>query len=183
MTVYSTNPKTVRVPHQAKWVTLLEDRRCLAEKLYVFTDGSSLGGYGAVIVTRDRATKLAGHQAVTSTRNVGAELNGFLLGLENAPPNSEIVVVSDYLGVAAWMTGHWKIKDSEVRAKIERAMAIAEERDLLLSFIHHAGHQRDDSAFTWWNSVADRLCDGREEPGEIDLLSAVERLGELTDPG
>jgi len=183
MTVYSTNLKTTRVPHQAKWVSLLEDRRCMADKTYVFTDGSSKGGFGAVVVTRAYARKYAGFNKPTSTRNVGAELDALCLGLARAPENTEVTIVSDYLGIAAWMTGNWKIKDQLVRGKIEHAMAIAEDRGLFLSFIHHAGHQRDNSDFTRWNNCADRLCDGREEPGEIDLLSAIEHLGELADPG
>jgi len=52
-------------------------------------------------------------------------------------------------------------------------------RDAILS----SEHQRDNSDFTRWNNTADRLSDGREQPGEIDLLSAVEHLGELADPG
>jgi len=176
MSVYSTNPGTVRVPHQAKWVSLLEDRRCLANKVYVFTDGSSKGGFGAVVVTRACAKKYAGFSEPTSTRNVGAELDGLLLGLEHAPRGSEVIVVSDYLGIAAWMTGNWKIKDQLVRGKIEHAMAIAEDRDLLLSFVHHAGHQDpDESDFSYWNHEADRLASLQTEFHLEEQLNATGR--------
>lgn len=180
MPVYTTNLKTARVPHQAKWVTFRESRACAHDAvtqlgeivngraIWIFTDGSSNGGYGAVIVEPGRrVTKLAGYQGTTSTRNVGAELNGLLLGLENAPIGARAVVISDYLGVAAWMTGNWKIKDAEVRSKIKRAKATVVSRGLELTFCHHAGHQRDDSEFTRFNALADKLCDGREKPGEL----------------
>lgn len=182
MPVYTTNLKTARVPHQAKWITFRESRTCASDAvtalgevvngptLWIFTDGSSKGGYGAVIVEPGkRVLKLAGYQKMTSTRNVGAELNGFQLGIENAPRGSRVMVVSDYLGIAAWMTRNWKIKDSEVRGKIGRCRAIVQDRELDVTYCHHAGHQKDASDFTRWNALADELCDGREQPGELLL--------------
>ncbi len=181
MPVYSTNLKTARVPHQAKWVTFRESRSCAHDAvtqlgevvngsvIWAFTDGS-LAGYGAALVEPGkRVVKLAGHEKMTGARNVSAELNGFLLAIENLPVGARAVVVSDYLGVAAWMTGNWRIKKEEVRVRIERAKAIVTERGLTLTFCHHAGHQKDDSEFTRYNNLADRLADGREKPGEAIL--------------
>jgi ribonuclease HI len=182
MLIESTNPKTVRVPHQAKWVSFRESRGCDDGLLWIFTDGSSLGGYGAVIVHPNQtATKVRGHAPTTSTRNVGAELNGLLLGLEAAPMGSRLAIVSDYLGVAAWMSRNWKIKDSEVREKIERARAIVTERNLTIErMIHHAGHQKDGSDFTRWNGVADLLAGGTETEGIVPLRSVVDRLADVS---
>lgn len=181
MPVYTTNLKTARVPHQAKWVTFRESRSCVHDAVtqlgeivngavvWAFTDGS-LAGYGAALVEPGkRIVKLAGREEMTGARNVSAELNGFLLALENLPVGARVVVVSDYLGVAAWMTGNWKIKNPEVRDRVERAKAIVIERELDLTFCHHAGHQKDDSDFTRYNNLADRLADGREQPGEVLL--------------
>lgn len=170
--IESTNASTVKVPHQAKWVSLREDRETTADGLvWIFTDGSSLGGYGAVVIVDGTVTKFRGHQKPTSTRNVGAELNGMILGLEHAPKGSQVAIVSDYLGVAAWLSNNWRIKDEEVRAKIRRARKIARERTLTFArLIHHKGHQKDDSAFTRWNHLADRLAAGEVEPGRLDSV-------------
>jgi ribonuclease HI len=160
--VYSTWPKTVAVPHQAKWVSLLEDKNLAQGKLYAFTDGSSNGGYGVVLVEGGgEVSQHSGWEKPTSTKNVGAELNAMLLALRHAPEDSELIVVSDYLGIAAWMTGNWNIKDPEVREKIRLAKELVETKDLDVMFCHHKGHQRDASDFTLWNSTADELASRR----------------------
>ncbi len=164
MIIESTNLGTVAVPHQAKWVSLRESRETTPDLVWIFTDGSSKGGYGAVVIADGEVTKLKGHADPTSTRNVGAELNGMLLGLENVPMGSRVAIVSDYLGVAAWLSGNWRIKDDEVRRKISRAHEIARERGIVFArLVHHRGHQKDDSAFTRWNNLADRLASGQSE--------------------
>jgi ribonuclease HI len=178
--VHTTSKKTIGVPHQARWLTFQEDRRCHPKKVYVFTDGS-IGGFGAVVVTEVKAIRYAGVAQLTGTRNVGSEMNGLLLGLANAPKRSNVVVVSDYLGVAAWMTGNWKIKNDEVRDQVKRAKLLIIKSQLKVSYCHHAGHQGDDSDFTRWNAEADRLADGRVKPGEEFLLSAVDMIARLTD--
>lgn len=160
--VYSTWPKTVAVPHQAKWVTFLEDKHLQPGKLYAFTDGSSNGGYGVVLVEDGGDVKdVSGFQAPTSTRNVGAELNAMILALESVEPDTELIVVSDYLGIAAWMTGNWNIKDPEVAKKIDHARRLVREKNLDVMFCHHKGHQSDASSFTLWNNRADNLASRR----------------------
>jgi len=157
--VYSTWPKTVAVPHQGKWVSFLEDKSLQRGRLYAFTDGSSNGGYGAVLVESNGSIEcVSGWKEPTSTRNVGAELNALILALEAAPNGREVFIVSDYLGIAAWMTGNWSIKDQEVQATITRAKELVDQKDLDVTFCHHKGHQRDNSAFTTWNSKADELA-------------------------
>jgi ribonuclease HI len=171
----STNPKTVAVKHQAKWVSFRTDRSCSGDRIYVFTDGSSLGGFAAVFVFPDgHVRRQAAWVEPTGTRNVGAEMNGLLLGLKNAPLGAKICVVSDYLGCAAWLTGAWKIKDVEVRDKVNRALGIIEGRDLDVVYCHHGGHQKDPSDFTRWNSEADRLA-------TQGFVSAVELLGDVAE--
>ena len=157
--VESTSPKTVRVPHQARWISYREDRSCDAKRTFIFTDGSSNGGYAAVIVRNGKdLVKSRGWETPTSTKNVGPELNGMLLGLRQATEGESITMVSDYLGVAAWMTENWKIKDPEVRDKIREAKEIVARLNLDLDFIHHGGHQKDTSAFTQFNNLADKLA-------------------------
>ena len=166
MIIESTNPSTVKVPHQAKWVRFRENREPTEALVWIFTDGSivdkgTMGGYGAVVLHEGEERSYSGKEALTSTRNVGSELNGLLMGLRNVPEGSELAIVSDYLGIAAWLSGNWKIKDSEVRRKINEAKKIANERNLTFArLIHHKGHQKDDSAFTRLNHRADRLAAG-----------------------
>ena len=164
--VESTNPKTVRVAHQAKWINYRGARFVHPRRTWIFTDGSSLGGFGAVVLRENEpALELKDFAEPTSTKNVGAELNGFLLGLHEAREGEKLIVVSDYLGIAAWMTGNWKIKDPEVYNKIQEARGIVLSRGLDVDFIHHGGHQKDASDFTRWNSRADVLA-SEANPGK-----------------
>lgn len=157
--VFSTWPKTVSVPHQAKWITLLEDKDLQEGNLYAFTDGSSNGGFGVVIVEQGGdVTCTSGWKKPTSTKNVGAELNAMILALESVPAGREVIIVSDYLGIAAWMTNNWRIKDPEVRETIRLAEELIKDKNLTVTFGHHKGHQRDGSDFTLWNSKADDLA-------------------------
>ncbi len=174
--VYSTNPPTVKVPHQARWITFRESREC-AEALFVFTDGSSLGGFAAILV--ENGEFLDGWQAwkkPTPTRNVAAELNGVLLGLSKLPPWAhEVVVVTDYLGPAAWLTRNWKIKKDEVRDKIAAIQEVIDVLCLAVTFVHHKGHQRpDESDFSYWNTMADAYA-SRTAPGVFRVPNPGQR--------
>jgi len=91
-------------------------------------------------------------------RNVAAELRALILGLQHSPKGRECVVVHDYLGVGSWMVGAWQMNKDQVKQLIARAKEVQRIRQLTLSFVHHAGHQTDDSDFTYWNHEADRLC-------------------------
>ena len=169
----TTDRASALVPHQAKWLVYRAARQpgsmSIVDQLartirpddkvaWIFADGSSNGGYGAVIVYPGKlAVKVQGHQVPTKTRNVGAELNAVLLGLRNVEEGWRVAVVCDYMGFPAWYSGNWKIKDPEVRDKITEARTIERERKLLVErVVHHRGHQKDDSEFTRWNHVADR---------------------------
>lgn len=173
----STQPSTATGKY-AKWVSYRPSRTTDPDMTWIFTDGSTTGRHAAVIVHKGGGViqRLTGNARRTKTRNVGAELNGMLLGLEHAPRGERVTVVSDYLGIAAWMTGNWKINDREVREKIARAKAIVEERSLTVAFVHHAGHQTDSSDFTRYNCEADALCSGR------GLKSSAEDTGHGEEP-
>jgi ribonuclease HI len=187
-TCETTCPKSARVPHQAKWLRFRSSTNILSESIvdqlartvradedvaWIFADGSSNGGYGAAIVyPRQRAELRRDYTEPTKTRNVGAELNAVLLGLREVDAGKRVAVVCDYLGFVAWYSGNWRIKDPEVREKIEEARRIVEERGLTIErLVHHRGHQKDESDFTKWNNYADRLASlgGEEKPGTILL--------------
>lgn len=156
--VESTSESVATVPHQAKWIKFRNDRNCDSNRTFIFTDGSSNGGYSAVIVRGGIYQSRSGWNNPTSTRNVGAELNGMLLGLQALNVSESVTIVSDYIGIAAWMSGNWKIKDPEVKNKINEAKTMIRTLSLDVDYIHHAGHQSDTSEFTKWNSLADRLA-------------------------
>ncbi len=156
--VQSTQPSTCAVPHQAKWISLLESRACEEGVTYAFTDGSSNGGFGCVIVRSGETECHSDFKKPDKSRNVGAELEGFLLALRSVRFGETVTIVSDYLGAAAWMTGNWKIKDPLVRSRIDEAKRIIEELSLTVRYVHHGGHQRDRSDFTCYNELADKLA-------------------------
>lgn len=168
-TVESTNLSTANGKSK-RWIRFRKDRSATPDAAWVFTDGSSSGRFAAVIVHKGGGMieRRTGFEPMTHTRNVGAELNALLLGLEHSPKGERVVVISDYLGIGAWMTGNWKINDPEVARKVARANALVRERGLDVLFVHHAGHQRDDSDFTKYNSEADRLCSGKEIGGSAE---------------
>ncbi len=135
--------------------------------VYIFTDGASTGHYSAVIAHRGgEPIPFAGYAEPTSTRNVGAELNGALLGLTKVLDKhcaKPVVVVSDYIGIACWLTGNWKVKDPEVRSIVQRILDVARTKGINnLNFVHHRGHQTDKSDFTRLNCLADRLCSSKK---------------------
>ena len=157
--VESTNPKVVAVSHQGKWINYRESRDCDDSTTWIFTDGSSNGGFGAVAVRDGEHIKKArGFETPGKTRNIAAELNGLLLALGLARQDESITVVSDYLGVAAWMTNNWRIKEPDVRVKINEAKKIVAAKNLKVDYCHHGGHQRDNSDFTKFNNIADELA-------------------------
>lgn len=141
------------------WLRLRSERRCV-DRLHVFTDGSTLGSYAAVLVdpATGRAEEAARWRAPTRTRNVGAEWDGFVLGLELLPPRSRATVVVDLLWIHAQLIGVRRTVDEEIVAKLERARRLIEEKRLDLELVHHDGHQTDASDYTRWNTRADALC-------------------------
>lgn len=158
--VESTNPSTAA---RSRWTRLRASKSADQDVAWAFSDGSSSGRFGAVLVHRGGQViqRLTGKAPMTSTRNVGAELNAALLALEHAPRGERLNLVFDYLGVGAWITGNWQIKDDEVRAKVQRALGLIQGRGLKILCIHHPGHQRDSSDFTRYNAEADALCSGK----------------------
>lgn len=155
------------------WISLREDRSLDRDRYWVFTDGSTHGFYSAVVVEPGKRVMFCAEFAEqTPTRNVGAEMNGMLLALRKVPAYVDVTIVSDYLGVGAWMIGAWDAKDSEIIRKIEQGenLMTSKFRQLVedvddvsvhynsVRFLHHGGHQTDDSEMTMWNCAADSLC-------------------------
>jgi hypothetical protein len=145
------------------WLRLRAGRACDDPRsVYAFTDGSTRGSYAAVLVQRGALLKEeARWRPPTPTRNVGAEWDGFVLGLELAPPKAKLTIVVDLLWIHAQLIDVRRTLDAEIVEKLERARALISKKTLELTLVHHDGHQTDDSDFTRWNARADELCDAR----------------------
>lgn len=156
----STKPSTA---DRNEWLRFRESRAIDEDAVWIFVDGSATGWHAAVIVQPGESVGYyCEHSPPTTTKNVGSELNGMLMGLKYCPEDSKVFIVHDYLGLGAWMTGNWRMKDEEVIDRITECKAIVESSELDVRFIHHQGHQKDESEFTRWNKEADRLCSERE---------------------
>lgn len=155
----TTSKTTAKSSSRYSWISYRASTSIDNQHVWVFVDGSSTGWHSAVVVEHGKGERsLASFVEKTSMRNVSSELDAMLLGLANSPIGSKVIMVHDYLGIGAWMIGAWKIKKDGVRKRILEAKRLVEERDLIVSFIHHGGHQKDTSHFTYWNNLADGLC-------------------------
>lgn len=155
----TTKDSSAKQPGRRGWLRFRESRTCTDDRIWIFTDGSTSGWHAAKIVQPGKEVRsLCRLIPMTATRNVGAELNGFLLGIKHAPEGSHVTVVSDFLNIGAWMVGAYNVNGEEVAEKIARAHEIIESSRLTVSFCHHGGHQKDHSHFTHFNNGADVLC-------------------------
>lgn len=141
------------------WLRYRAGRDCVEPRIYAFTDGSSRGSYAAVLVHPGGSSEQQVHwREPTKTRNVGAEWDAFVLGLEMSPKAARLTSVVDLLWIHAQLIGVRDTIEPEIVQKLERAKRLIETRELDLVLVHHDGHQKDASDFTKWNAVADRLC-------------------------
>lgn len=157
--IETTKQSSAEHPGRRGWIRFRESRICTPDRLWIFTDGSTSGWHAAKIVRPGVDVRsLARLIPMTPTRNVGAELNGVLLGLKNAPDGAKVTLVTDFLNGPAWITGAYKINGEEIAEKIARAKQLIEGSRLSISFCHHGGHQKDHSHFTHFNCGVDELC-------------------------
>lgn len=176
----TTDPKTSQIKYKTDWLKFRADRSLTSDRVWCFTDGSTTGWHSAVLVVPQQFYRAVARFApYHSSRNIAAELNGFLLGLEIAPSNSLVSIVHDFIGVGAWTIGAWEINSEDVRSKIDQAHKIIKDKNLTIEFIHHAGHQDKKkkerpichSDFTKWNCLADKMCENQTEHDSITDLS------------
>lgn len=160
--VWTTSPRSAGMKGRP-WLRYREARACCEPGLFVFSDGSTKGSYAAVLV--DAAGRLVREEvrwrAPTKTRNVGAEWDAFVLGLELGPADAKLTAVVDLLWVHAQLIGVRRTLEPEIVEKLERARRLIEEKRLELVLVHHDGHQEDASDFTRWNARADELCSAK----------------------
>ena len=134
--------------------------------LYGFTDGSSTGSYAAVLIDKEgRISEHSRHVPQSQTRNVAAEIMAVGLALNFAPRGSRVVIVSDYMGTGLWLHGCYGFKCADSTRRIRLLLHLIAARKLSVDFIHHRGHQADQSDFTIYNNRADELCRQRPDDG------------------
>ncbi len=164
----------------------------LPSGIWAFSDGNAAGGVGVVLVeqgsegslsvseasiTVDEVFRDAGlrrlgsgaeiSDALTSLRNVLAELAGAYYVITHAEPGSRFTIVHDYVGVANWIEGRWKMESPIVAAIVEACQRLVRERGLTVAFRHQAGHQSTwagGDEFARWNGRADELATAATAP-------------------
>src|SRR5581483_9665487 len=118
----TTNPHTANVTYKKPWLRLRDDKTVKAGNVWLFTDGSSTGWHAAsVLVPGKYVRQVTKFAEKTPSRNIAAELNAAILGLQVCSSvDGPIYVIHDYLGVGAWTIGAWNINNDEVREKVAK---------------------------------------------------------------
>ena len=163
-TVQSTWPRTVAAKQYSAYMKLRRSTQVVHRPglTWAFTDGATRGSYAAVVLTPDGGvrdhSRYVGRENLPQ-RNVTAEVMGVALALRHSPEGSRVNVVSDYVGTGCWLHGRWAIKSHDCLLRLRLIARLIRTRSLDVVFIHHKGHQKDDSDFTRFNNRADQLCE------------------------
>jgi hypothetical protein len=129
------------------------------DQTWMFTDGSSSGWHSLVVLRPGEQAVLSTRELGTTTRNIGAEMNGLLLALEAIVPGERVVLVSDLLWSIYYVLAWRNVKHPSLIEQVAAARALLDSRrPASVRFIHVQGHRNDGSALGYWNGVADQLC-------------------------
>lgn len=160
----TTSEKATKPAYTKKWLKYRTGRWINEESVWMFIDGSSTGWHAAVILDPFAKTKTEiADYGDPKSRNIGPELWSLLIGLREADPSKPLTVVHDYMGTGAWLVEAWKIKKQNVQDAVDEIKQVLSSREFTsVRFIHHGGHQKDDSDFTRYNNLADRLCNDQK---------------------
>ncbi len=121
-------------------------------KIYIFTDGSSLGnpgsgGWGAIVVTEEKVKELGGGEKIATNNRM--ELSAIIAALRNVASDSQIILHTDssYVinGITKWVHGwkrnNWKNSEKEEvknRDLWEELVAVTEGKKIEWKYV--AGH-------------------------------------------
>lgn len=130
----------------------------------LFTDGAysssrNKGGIGIVFV-RDGKIALTYSKGFLNTTNNKMELIAIIVGLKCvAKPIDSLVVVSDSMYCIGIITLNWKRKKNvELWKKFDEELERVSKLCPDISFEHTRGHQTDDSEYTKYNNMCDKLA-------------------------
>src|SRR5262245_64626102 len=76
-------------------LTFKTDREFDSRDTWMFTDGAASGWCALVVLRPGEDARLANRKVQTDTRNVGAEVAGFVSALEAIVPGEHVAIVSD----------------------------------------------------------------------------------------
>ena len=158
----------------------------LPEGRYAFTDGSGAGGVGLVLIEQGpdgpRSVREIGRSArevlgearirgldspdaiqaaLRQHRQIIPEMTALYLALSMTEPESDLVVVHDYQGVAEFIEGTWKSDKPLVSAIVEWCREMITAKGLRVRFRHQDSHVADVlglDEFIKWNGRADELA-------------------------
>lgn len=156
------------------------DRELDADETWMFPDGSSTGWHALVVLRPGQDPRLLARETDMPMKNVGAEMNGFLMALEELIPGERVAIVADFLWSIYYVLGWRNVRHPALENQVAAARALLEaRRPASLRFIHIRGHERDGSTFGRWNHIADRLC-ALKRP--VDRTAPLSAFGEPGAP-
>ena len=139
-------------------------RECIVPVAYVdgsYNNEKRIAGYGVVfvvnnnIVMRDMGRVLS---ADNNIRNVLGEITGAIKAVELAMANgyTEVIIVYDYVGIKAWVTGEWKANTPQT---IQYSLTMREyTKRINVKFIKVKAHTSEANGGSRYNAEADRLA-------------------------
>ena len=160
-------------------------------KVIVEADGGSRGnpgpaGYGSVVWTADHKTVLAeSKQAIGITTNNVAEYRGLIAGLDEAAKvgATEVEVRMDSKLVVEQMSGHWQVKNPELRALYEQAKEMSAKFDRVdYTWIPRADNAHADRLANEAMDAAAELEKEKPESGESNSTSSPGWSGARGEP-
>jgi hypothetical protein len=170
LAVRSTRASTVERESNRWPIELQREPQLDADRQWVFTDGGAHGWHAAVLLDDGRAVRRVARCLENSARNVGSELDGFILGIELGAEGARLTVVSDFLWTAYYINGWRRLTHPYLAERVETARrALAAKRFSAPCFIHHGGHDHQPTEFSHWNDAADQLCKAQLA---VDVTSA-----------
>jgi hypothetical protein len=152
------------------------NRELDSDETWMFPDGSSTGWHGLVVLRKGQEPRLLARELRMATKNVGAEMSGLLMALEELVPGERVAIVADFLWSIYYVLGWRNVRHPDLQQQVAAARALLDaRRPASLRYIHIRGHERDSSAFGRWNHVADRLCALRRP---VDRTAPMSAFGE-----
>ncbi|MGM9531322.1 RNase H family protein [Intestinibacter sp.] len=130
----------------------------------LFTDGAysssrDKGGIGILFV-RDNKIVLTYSKGFYHTTNNKMELIAIIAGLKCiAKPIDSLVIVSDSMYCIGIITQNWKRrKNIELWKRFDKELERVKKLCPDISFVHTRGHQTDNSDYTKYNNMCDKLA-------------------------
>ncbi len=128
-------------------------------RTWIFTDGGGAGRYAAALARPKIEERRVTGCREGSAKNVVAELDGVILGLEHSLPGKKTVIVSDYLWTAYYINRWHNVYHTHLREDVARAREIIEARELSdVVFVHYGEDPADECEFSKWNRIAHQMC-------------------------